>query len=152
MNEYLQALVNKVFPKEVLLFSNGVFGLTFNNGVYDFASNVVGHTAFSVGTDLTATTDTNHIGTTLVSNDLVDFTNYNTVEMLTNFGTVTLDVSAFSGSGYLCVYSVFYGSKRHLGVCVSSAKQYFGNNAIDALDARVYPTSSSIAISKITLK
>lgn len=94
---------------DAILYDNGVFNYTYKNGVYRIADNISSVRAF----DLTANRIKGNLDSvtgsalptayTLVFDDLFDFSNYSSIEFDTNFGTLSLDISGVSNSGYVCI-------------------------------------------------
>lgn len=90
---------------------------------------------------------------TLVSTQKVDFTPYTTVTMNTSAGTVTLNVSGYSGDGYLGVYLVNVNNQGYyLGVSISSQQQDFTINLVDNLASTINPPNASVTISEIIIE
>lgn len=122
----------KAWLNSVPVWANGVFGIDVDNGTHAWDSDR--HTAFTITANKLVRLGTTPILTraTLVSTDLIDFTNYSLVTMITSIGTATLNVSGITGSYYLGLWANIASDSSptnnlRAAICLSRAKDNFGN-------------------------
>lgn len=155
VNEYLQALVNKVFPKSVNVFRNGAFGIPCDNGLYmrEASDTVYTLRAFNVGSNLTAYSYTQS-EYTLVTRDTVDLSNFSKVKV-TNVGftPIELDVSNLNGSYYIGICAIHNPSSNLTIVqaFISTSKQYFGSSANAVMSDVITVGTSSTSWQNISI-
>lgn len=155
VNEYLQALVNKVFPKSVTVFRNGAFGIPCDNGRYmrEASDNVYTLRAFNVGSNLTAFSYTQS-EYTLVTRDAVDLTNFTKVKVTNaGFTPIELDVSNLNGSYYIGICAI-HNPNSNLTIVqafISTSKQYFGSSANAVMNGVITVGTSSTSWQNISI-
>lgn len=141
------------YQNAIAVYVNGVIGIDVENGIY------------SANTTFSPRAFTNHGGvldsggvaantcTSIVSQNLIDFSSYYTITVKNNAQNLTLDVSGYSGTGYLCVYFV-RGNTNNCGIAVAitSAKSNFGLNIISGLATSSAVSENQCTISEITVE
>lgn len=148
----------KCYLNSIPIFANGIFGVDVENGVYGSASNTpaVNIEAFNItDNNIVSTLSINGHQATIVSEDLINFTNYSTVTITTReYGELTLNVSSYSGTGYLWL-SFYRTSNAYTGFWfgVSSTKTAFGQSIINNLKTTTSegPSILTIHITEITI-
>lgn len=146
----------KAWAQQVNVWKDGVFGTEVDNGVY---ASVNGYTpnAFAIsGSNLVSQIPSaQNACSSLVVKEEIDFSSYDMITIVTStHGTLTIDVSQYSGTGYLGIAfqrnSVGY---TDFVACVATTKTNFSSNAISGLSASTQQSSSigSATITEITI-
>lgn len=144
----------RAFVNSLAVFVAGIFGITVANGIYKLNSTITTALAFSnSGGALTGVLSTNGSAYTLLSEELIDFSNYTSIKVIdSEMGTRTLDVSGFNGTGYLYVAFLQNNSgNRSIRFGVSSTKEYPQDNVISNLSTEEAHTSANCSISEISV-
>ena len=150
----------RAFVNNIAVWVAGMFGITVDNGTHEFSTGATLTAPFSVVDDkLVRDGNTVPAGTmcTLVSTDLIDFTNYSVITVKNDkTPDVVVNVSGLTGTGYLYVYANINGatSAASVGCGVSTAKDDFGQNKITGYDKEEYvagTATTTIRISEITI-
>lgn len=133
----------------ILVYHNGTFGVDVENGIYRVDSSFTSYApqAFvNNGTILKTSSDMYPVykQTTLVATDAIDFTNYNTVKVVTNQGTFTTDVSNVNQIAYLCL-GVFNNGSRQADIYISAQKQDFGHNGVYLANGYLVLTATDVS-------
>lgn len=90
---------------------------------------------------------------TVIVNDLIDFSKYSTVTLVSSVGTITLDVSGYSGSGYLAFDVLYINNARYLNLLVTSVcGNNYSENVVSSLRTDLGYTASSISISSVIIE
>jgi hypothetical protein len=142
----------KAWLNSVDVWVNGVFGIDIANGQYNFSGNYP-KTSFAVNGNLLQYTGASASTTlaTLVSENLIDFTNYSHVYVKTNSGNIDMNVSEISGQHYLCFIA---GNTNGAGIAatalISDTKEGFGYYPITQSGLQTAVTT--ISINEITIE
>lgn len=139
----------RAYYDSIPVYVNGVFGIAVDNGVYKSS------TAF--GTPKAFTNANNQLQTgslsnaqecTFVSQDTINFSQYNRVKVTTNLGTIVCDVSQVNEPKYLAVAITNYGGGVYTDICAITAKQQgynmSTNVAADAYDSAHTGVTSAV--------
>lgn len=121
----------RAFVNSIAVWASGVFGITVDNGVYSQSASFSTVKAFTTsGNNLVVPAMSATEAATLVSDDVINFTNYSKIKVITNLETKELNVSGISGNGYLYITVPYESSNtKILNIGVVVAKQ---NNLQDA--------------------
>lgn len=146
----------KAFVNSIAVWVAGQFGIGTDNGVYKLVSQATIAPFGISGNNLYTNPTTNNSGSTLVSTDLIDFSNYSTIKVKTNHTTtpdVSLNVSGYNGTGYLAVAGWQGGSgARLVRINVISEKEDYASHVVDNLEAEISGFVGQIEISEITVE
>lgn len=148
----------RTFVNSLAVFVNGLFNVDvtqtytpFNNyGVVPFT---ISGGALQLNIDATVVNN----GATFITDDIIDFSNYATITVKSNYGTKAVNVSGYSGTGYLALTVCRDGSTiGHLYYGIVSAKQdmlFEPSNIINNL-AQDFSLSTSgvVSITEITIE
>ena len=149
-------MAEKLYPKAINMYKNGQFGIEVENGAYQTTSGYTISAFSNQGGVLNATLQGNNHAFTLVSKEKIDFSGLTTVTFKNSINNITLDVSGYSGEGYLCVhYTHPTGGGVQYGISVCSQKPSFLNNVISGLSVDRNTTAStawSMTSSEITVQ
>lgn len=131
----------------ILLYHNGTFGQPYDNGVYSSHSSLGTPMSFvNTGAILKTSADMYPSGkqTTLLFTDTIDFSTYSKVKVVTNQGTVEVDLTNVNTSAYLgiCAYN---DGGRKFGVYVSPNQQYFGYHSTDYAYQEIGLTATDVS-------
>ena len=147
----------RAFVNSLAVFVAGVFNIGVSNGVYKATAGNTQANAFQKPNDvLTAPVNIMalNIPVTLVTDDLIDFTNYASVKITENGVVRTFDVSGYTGSAYLC-YRASLDSNNHIvgAAMLSTTKENFESNVADNMkQANKDFGTTSLVISEITIE
>lgn len=145
----------KAWLKSVNVWVNGSFGVACGNGVY-YRNSQYSPTAYTVsGNNLTGTVNASQYKTaTLVTEETIDFTNYNTVIVKTNRGNLSINVSNITGAFYLFFDLEPAGSTgEKLTVGLSTAKQNFRNYEVSGITGNTLQVNyTTLSITEIVVE
>ena len=151
----------RAFVNSIAVWVAGQFGIGVDNGTHSYSTYVSSTAAFSVSdNNLVRDGNTVAVGTvaTLVSTNLIDFTNYSTITVKNDkTADVTINVSGLTGNGYLAVYAFIRNNTNDVvvGVNVSTQKDNFGEYAIGSYkkeETASGTATTTIKISEITVE
>ena len=144
----------RAYYDSIPVFVGGVFGIDVENGVYSSNATAFSPRAFTNhGGALDSGSVASGTCTSIVSQDLIDFSGYSTITVKNSAQNLTLDVSGYSGTGYLCVY-FNRDNANHFGIAVgiASVKSNFGLNIISNLAISSAASENQCTISEITIE
>ena len=162
-SQWVQSI--RAFVNSIAVFVGGVFGINVENGVHKSTAASVAPVAFVLdGTNNAIYRNINTpAGTqaTLVSEEEIDFTNYSRITLVSNAGTISVDVSGYSGLGYLalCAWIASATSETNnvnIRLYASTQKSNFAENPVSGVaPASIIangPSTYQITISEITIE
>lgn len=159
-DDYLYGLKNgqwvkssvRLFLNAISVFKSGVFGVVCDNGVYKPSSSDTIVPFTNNGTNLTCVNAAGNGVKTLVTQDAIDFTTYNTVKIVINGTSYTVDVSDYSGVAYVAVTSFFNTTNQSGGYVGIVSQKSGGFNGYRIKYTSTVVNSLNIAISEITVE
>lgn len=146
-DDYFYVLLNgvwkkslKAFAQALAVWANGQFGVTVENGTMKpTSSTTVSPFTISGNTITSGAFSSMTVGTcrTLVT-ELIDFTNYSTVKLVSNSGTYTINVSALNQSAYLAI-DIYHqsASSNWVRAFVSTTQNLYTTNQISGMGSSV---------------
>jgi hypothetical protein len=120
------------YQNAIAVYVNGVFGIDVENGAYSYNGSDTVYVFENTNNELTGLINTSSNERTIVSKNIIDFTNYDYIKVTdASIGEVTLDVRNLNNTGYLWItFLQNYMGERSLRVGVSSTKQAFGTTVL----------------------
>lgn len=139
----------KVYADNLILFDGTTFYVGYENGVYACDSSYTVSTGFTINLpDFYApVSGSNMYCKTFVFSDAIDFTDYSSVVMETNAGTLQIDVTNVNQNGYLCLVNQRDSLSRNLFYATVSANKTNFEQSI--LNSAYYEAIGGIANSFI---
>lgn len=139
----------RAFVNSLAVFVAGIFGISVSNGVYKAINDGIPAPWTNANSKLTCSQPTGYNEYTLISDDLIDLSNYSTLKIkFDNQSNVTIDVSGSSASGYFYTYR----NNVRVGYGFSTSKTEFATNAISGLSDSFTLAAGDIGITEITIE
>lgn len=141
------------YQNAIAVYLNGVFGIDVENGVYASGQGKSVYSATNSDNRITFATPVNNCTCSIVVSEQINFTNYSVVKCTSSPSENNLDVSGYSGYGYLCVYQVKdEHGVLYQGLCISSQKTNFAENIINNMNTYVAGEPYAFTVTEITIE
>lgn len=157
-NEFAQMVLEKLYPKTLNVWKDGVFGISVDNGVYKpSSSNTI--QSFIVNGNVLERSNISALGTvaTLVTEE-IDFSSFTSVKVKTSkTADLNINVSGYNGTGYLAVsLNITNSNVMVANAKIVSAKENYDSYIISSLYAQeIYQTSAGqyvFGVTEITIE
>lgn len=142
----------RAFVNNLPIWYGGVFGVPVLNGNYRSSANMTPSAYTLAGTNLSTGTMENNTERSLITDQKIDLTNYSTIKVVTNLGTVTRDISSVSGSYYVAIPTKFYVNTELYIIVTSTTGNDYQNGDVDSATTRTFTGANGLTISEITLE